>query len=220
MSLAVSDQGTLYRLKNSNIVQAWLVLVLAICFGAALAGVHLKLAPVIEKNKLNETLAQVPELVLGKDLADKMVAENQALDITPQNLSVESSGGRKTFFNVYEARYQGDLRGYVIKTGGQGYADRIELLLGVDPQVDRITGLFVLDQKETPGLGNKIIESQWRGQFLGKKTSPALNVTKAGAGNANDIDAVTGATISSRAVTNIVNSAVSALKEPLTQGVK
>ncbi|MGD9212544.1 MAG: FMN-binding protein [Desulfobacteraceae bacterium] len=219
MSLAVSDQGILYRLKNSNIIQAWLVLVLAICFGATLASVHLKLAPVIEENKLNETLAQVPELVLGKDLAEKMASENQGLEITSKNLIVDKNG-RKIFFNVYEARYQKELKGYVVKTGGQGYADRIELLLGLDSNLNTITGLFVLEQKETPGLGNKVIEPTWRKQFIGKKTSPALKVTKSGATNANDIDAVTGATISSRAVTDIVNSAINAVKEPLTKGAK
>lgn len=217
MSLSTTDQYPLDRFKQSNIVQAWLVLVLAVCFGAALAGVHLQLSPVIERNKVNETLAQVPELVLGQALAAKMVAENQELEIIPKTITVET-GDRKTYFSVYEARYQGDLRGYVVKTGGQGYADRIELLLGLSPDLDKITGLFVLEQKETPGLGNKIIEDKWRGQFLGKKTSPALSVTKSGADAGNEIDAVTGATISSRAVTDIVNNAASALREPLLKG--
>ena len=87
--------------------------------------------------------------------------------------------------------------------------------MAVDPKMETITGLFILEQKETPGLGNKIIESQWRGQFTGKKTAPALAVTKTGASAPNEIDAVTGATISSRTVTDIVNGAIGALREPL-----
>ena len=65
MNVSASNQGGLHRLKQNPIVQAWLVLLLAVCFGASLAGVHLKLAPVIETNKRNETLQQVPQLVLG-----------------------------------------------------------------------------------------------------------------------------------------------------------
>lgn len=219
MNTALSDQGKMGRFRRNNLVQAWLVLLLAVCFGAALAGVHLKLGPVIEANKMNETLAQVPELILGKELAAKMAAENQDLSISPKTISVERDG-RKRYFTVYEARYQDDLRGYVVKTGGQGYADRIELLLGLNADLDSISGLFVLEQKETPGLGNKIIESKWRSQFLKQKVSPPLKVTKDGAAAPGEIDAVTGATISSRAVTAIVNNAISALKEPLSRGEK
>ncbi len=219
MSSAISNDGFFKKLSRSDIIQAWLVLVLAICFGSALAGVHLALAPVIDENKLNETLAQVPELVLGKALAAKMTEENQTLEVTSKNIQVEHRG-TTAYFNVFEARYQGDVQGYVVKTGGQGYADRIELLLGLDSALKRITGLFVLEQKETPGLGNKIIDPGWRAQFVGKQTSPDLSVTKTGVTSADEIDAVTGATISSRAVTAIVNNAVSALKDPLSQNLK
>jgi electron transport complex protein RnfG len=203
--------------RENNIVQAWLVLCLAVCFGATLAGMQLVLGPTIEQNKVNETLAQVPELVLGQELAAKMAAENQTLEISPRTIAVEV-GGRQRSYSVFEAKYQGRRRGWVVKTAGQGYSDKIELLLGLDPTLTTITGLFILDQKETPGLGNKMIFPEWRGQFIGKPTSPALKVVKTGAQAKNEIDAITGATISSRAVTTIVNSAINALREPLAQG--
>ncbi|MDX2454372.1 FMN-binding protein, partial [Desulfosarcina sp.] len=142
-------------LKSSNLVQAWLVLVLAVGFGVSLAGVQLVFGPVIESNKLNETLEKVPELVLGKFLAAKMASEDQTLEVVPRQVTV-SKPDRTKFYSVFEARYQGDLKGWVVKTKGQGYADTIELLLGLSPDFRSITGLFVLDQKETPGLGNKI----------------------------------------------------------------
>mgnify|MGYP001827282595 CR=1 FL=1 len=203
--------------RDNNIVQAWLVLCLAICFGSTLAGMQLALGPTIEQNKVNETMAKVPELVLGQELAAKMAAENQALEISPRTISVEV-GGRQQSYSVFEAKYQGNSKGWVIKTGGQGYADKIELLLGLDPALTTITGLFVLEQKETPGLGNKIIFPEWRGQFIGKPIDPALTVVKTGAKTKTEVDAITGATISSRAVTTIVNSAIKALKEPLSKG--
>ena len=202
-------------LKSSNLVQAWLVLVLAVGFGVCLAGVQLVLGPVIEGNKLNETLEQVPELVLGKFLAAKMASEEQTLEIVPRQLTVKKPD-RVKFYSVYEARYQGTLKGWVVKTRGQGYADTIELLLGLSPDFRSITGLFVLDQKETPGLGNKIITEAWRSQFVDAPADRTLVVIKSGASRPGEIDAVTGATISSKSVTAMVNTAIGDLRTPLT----
>jgi electron transport complex protein RnfG len=204
-------------LRSSNLVQAWLVLVLAVGFGVSLAGVQLALGPVIESNKTNETLEKVPELVLGNALAAKMAAETQALEIAPRQVTVEKAG-RAKFYSVYEARYQGDLKGWVVKIKGQGYADTIELLLGLSPDFHAITGLFVLDQKETPGLGNKIITDVWRGQFIDAPADRALVVVKTGAAQPGEIDAVTGATISSKSVTAMINTAIGDLRQPLTAG--
>lgn len=197
-----------------KIVQAWLVLVLAVCFGGLLAGVQLHLGPRIEQNKINETLKAVPELVLGRSLAQKMATENQNLDITPRKVDVDKAG-RKIHYKIYAAAYQGDIRGWVAKTTGQGYADKIELLVGFDPRMRTITGLFVLDQKETPGLGNKIITEKWRRQFLGKEIATPLVAVKGQADAANEIDAITGATVSSKSVVQIINTAAGDLRGPL-----
>ncbi|MBC2709938.1 MAG: FMN-binding protein [Desulfosarcina sp.] len=175
-------------LRKSSLVQAWLVLVLAVGFGVSLAGVQLALGPVIESNKINETLEKVKK------------------------------SDRAKFYSVYEARYQDGLKGWVVKTKGQGYADTIELLLGLSPDLRTITGLFVLDQKETPGLGNKIITDAWRGQFIDAPADKPLIVVKTGASRPGEIDAVTGATISSRSVTAMINTAIGDLRKPLTAG--
>lgn len=203
------------RLKDYNIVQAWLVLILAILFGAALAGVQITLSPTIEANKINETRQKVPELVLGTEGARQLAEEGKALAVTPHTLSVEAAG-KQTSYSVFEARKaDGELAGWVVKAGGQGYADKIELLVGLGPLAESIKGLFILDQKETPGLGNKVVTPEWRSQFLEKSSAQPLVVVKGGAKAENEIDAVTGATISSRAVTNIVNTAVSDLQTQL-----
>lgn len=210
--------GLLYRLKNTNIGQAWLVLVLALCFGASLAAVQLTLGPVIEQNKLNETLQKVPELVLGTAGAQKIVEQNQNLVVEPEIIAVEK-GGRKIFYSVYKATLNGEPTGWVVKTAGQGYADKIEVLIGFDPAIETITGLFVLDQKETPGLGNKIITEKWRKQFAKKDIIQPLVVVKKGAKASNEVDSVTGATISSESITSIINKAASDLRGPLSANI-
>jgi len=203
------------RFQNNYILQAWLCISLALIFGISLAAVQAALGPVIIENKLNETKEKVPELLLGSEAAEKMAAANQAFKITPRSIAVEKNGIKK-FYSVFEARFEnGRLGGWVTKVDGQGYADKIELLLGLDPSLETITGLFILDQKETPGLGNKIIETKWRGQFAGKSTRDHLKVVKGGAKVANEIDAVTGATISSDSVVTIINKTITDLRQPL-----
>ena len=203
------------RFRHSHLAQAWLVLVLALVFGAALAAVQVTLSPIIAANKMNETLEKVPELVWGRADARKLVAGRAAIDITPGIIEIKKKTNT-TSYSLFRVAYQGKPAGWVVKTGGQGYADRIEMLIGFDPHVAAITGLFVIEQKETPGLGAKIISPHWRDQFVGKKTATPLTVVKGGIQKAQDIDALTGATISSRSVVRIVNRTVSDLAGELT----
>ena len=202
-------------LKNSNFAQAWLILVLALIFGVALAAVQANLSGVIAANKLNETLERVPELVWGTATAARMASQNASVDITPGTVTIKKDL-KTSYYNLFRVTHEGKLAGWVVKAGGQGYADKIELIIGLDPGADTITGLFVLQQKETPGLGNKITFPRWRNQFIRKKTSTPLVVTKGKSQVPNGIDAVTGATISSRSVTGIVNRTIRDVKGRLT----
>ena len=207
--------GVADRLKNSNFAQAWLILVLALIFGVALAAVQANLSGVIAANKLNETLERVPELVWGTATAARMASQNASVDITPGTVTIKKDL-KTSYYNLFRVTHEGKLAGWVVKAGGQGYADKIEIIIGLDPGADTITGLFVLQQKETPGLGNKITFPRWRNQFIRKKTSTPLVVTKGKSQAPNAIDAVTGATISSRSVTGIVNRTIRDVKGRLT----
>ena len=202
-------------LKKSFIVQAWLVLILALLFGAALASVKIVLEPMIVANKVNEIRQKLPEIILGAEAAQQMAKVDQQLVIETRSVQVEKKA-QNIAYRVYEARNPDQtLKGWVVKTGGQGYADKIELLLGLGPLAERITGIFILDQKETPGLGSQIIAQKWRNQFINKNTGESLIPVKDGADAANEIDAITGATISSRSVCDIINAAASDLRKPL-----
>ena len=207
------------HVKSNFFSQAWLVLLLSICFGALLAAVQITLGPTIEANKINETLAKVPEMVFGAARAEELAAKHETVDVSPLSVEVDKAG-KKVRYSVYEAKTNGHLDGWVAKTAGQGYADKIEMLIGFDPQMDKITGIFILDQKETPGLGNKISTEDWRHQFVGKSTAQPLSVVKGNVKAGNEIDAITGATISSKSVTGIVNTVVKDLRNPLIEKAK
>lgn len=206
--------------KNNFFVQAWLVLVLAMFYGAALAGVHMKFSPKIEENKLNETRQRVPELVLGAEAAQQSVAEGKLLEAVRTMITVEQEGGRTTAYSVFKATQADTVKGWVAKAAGQGYADKVEILIGLSPTIDRITGVFVLEQKETPGLGAKIAEIKWRKQFSGKAAQQKLKAVKDKADEPHEIDAITGATISSNTVCSIINKAIADLRAPLAKRLK
>jgi electron transport complex protein RnfG len=139
--------------------------------------------------------------------------------ITPGTIRIDKAG-KSVYYPIFRVDSGKQLAGWVVKASGQGYSGSIELLLGLDPRAALITGLFILEQKETPGLGNKIASAHWRNQFVHKKTAQPLMLSKGGRGEqatgGNAIDAVTGATISSRAVTDIVNGIVSDTRGNLT----
>lgn len=188
-------------MKNTYIGQAWLVILLSCSFGAALATVQSVLNPKIEANRLQDTIGQIPNLVPGAASGD-----------------AETIGEHV----VYRARdEQGAQVGWVLPASGQGFADKISLLVGVDKEVTRITGLYILDQKETPGLGNRIVEDDWRRQFVDRPLAKMLTLVKAAASTEDEIQGVTGATISSESVVGIVNATVARFRTDLSgQGSK
>ena len=106
------------HVKTNFISQAWLVLSLAICFGALLAGMQIALGPTIEANKINETLERVPEMVFGKDRALELADRKQDVKITPSSVEVDKAG-KKVRYNVYEAETEGRLAGWVAKQRGR-----------------------------------------------------------------------------------------------------
>jgi len=96
---------------------------------------------------------------------------------------------------------------------GAGFADRIEVLVGVDAGRGAITGVYVLEQKETPGLGNRITDAEWRALFTGKSAELIpLRVKRGKAEEDREIESITGATISSDSVVGIVNNAVQRMR--------
>ena len=111
--------------------------------------------------------------------------------------------------SVYAA-YGDDGRfiGYAIPAEGAGFQDTISLIYGYDPARKRIVGLQVLESRETPGLGDKIFSDQgFLGSFKDLAVEPQVDLTKEKRTADNQVDAITGATISSTAVVKIVNAA-------------
>lgn len=107
---------------------------------------------------------------------------------------------------IYEVIYRGRTDGYVLSSRGKGYGGEIVLLVGITRQ-GTVQGIRVLSARETPGLGDKISEIRkgddypwFQAQYTGRTSDTILL-------GPDNIIAISGATISSRAVTEAVQKA-------------
>ena len=107
--------------------------------------------------------------------------------------------------SVYTASVGGQYAGMCIRVSPSGFSDVIEMIVGISPE-NTVLGVEIVSSSETSGLGSRASEDEWRAQFVGK-TGP-LTVQKNTATGENDIVAITGATITSRAVTEGVQTAL------------
>jgi len=105
--------------------------------------------------------------------------------------------GKPVERTFYRGRRGGELAGVAFQvTAPDGYSGNIGIMVGVDPQ-GTVTGVEILTHAETPGLGARITEPAFKGQFAGKSLDNADWRVKKDGGS---FDQITGATISPRAV--------------------
>ena len=174
-----------------------LILTLFACVsGAALSLVFMFSNPLIEANMLEELRKSIFLVVpSAKDYEEK-------------------KSGEITYFECKDE--SGSVVGIAFPVQGNGYQGVIKIMVGLTPDLSSITGIKVLEQVETPGLGGRIGEESFQDQFKGIKTEPAVEYVKNQKPDKdNEIQAITGATISSRSVVKIINKNVELLKDVL-----
>ena len=123
-------------------------------------------------------------------------------DFKKNEKTVSTEGAVQEITSAYNS---GALIGYVVKLDQKGYGGSISLMVGIENN-GSVSGIEVLSHSETPGLGASIKESWFQDRYAGKNKFP-LHVTKSASPAENEIDAITSATISTRAVTDAVNAA-------------
>lgn len=171
-------------------------------------------SPYIQRNRA-AYLEQAIFAVLTEAATKTTFVSTQNDGFTPSE-SADAGG-----FLVYAGYNESDeLVGIAIEAQGQGFADVLSIIYGYSPGCDCIVGMKVLESKETPGLGDKIEKDpEFRANFdaLDVQLSPdeqqllhGVELVKKGAKTeAWQIEAITGATISSRAIANIINESSS-----------
>ena len=97
--------------------------------------------------------------------------------------------------------------GYVFETEASGYGGTVSVMTGIDTE-GNITGVVILSHDETPGLGANAEKPDFLNQYLQPAPEGGLSVIKYQAPSQGQIEAMTGATVTSTAVTNAVNQAI------------
>lgn len=180
------------KLSFKNVaVPALILFVICVFVAAALAGTNLLTADKIEEQAL-ATAEQSRKIVLAE----------------AETFESRDNGA------YYTGMAGGEPVGYVFETESKGYGGTIRVMTGIDTE-GAITGVVILSHSETPGLGANAEKESFRDQF--KQPAAQLEVVKYQTPAEGQVEAMTGATITSKAVASAVNDAV-ALYEQVKGG--
>jgi Na+-transporting NADH:ubiquinone oxidoreductase subunit C len=143
---------------------------------------------------------QIPDVISGQELSRFFGQRIKILAIKD-----------KTFYIAYEKDGK-TLKGYAFPVGGPGFWGPIQGMVAVDPQAESLLGLAFYKHSETPGLGGRLAEDWFTGQFKGLPLFPIegeKNIfylrPEGDQKKANELDAITGATNTSSAIENFLN---------------
>ena len=168
--------------------------------GGLLAWVYGRAAPLIAENR-------------------RRVIREAVLAVIPDAKAVAARRVGKT--TIYRATGRGGgISGYAFPAETPGFQGQIRMMVGMDKDFKKITGVRIVENVETPGLGNRITDKGFLGQFIGLRGDRLIVLLKnqPPAKAENEVEAVTGATISSRAVVNGVNEAVARVRRSWRRG--
>ena len=182
--------------QNTAAAMIGVLTAIAIISGTALGFTDLLTRDRIEANRIERRMAAVRAVL--PEFANEPAAEEWSHPDLPAHLAFP---GRNE---------QGDITGIAIQTRvSSGYGGNLTVVTGLTPD-SVVTAVFVLQHAETPGLGARITEQAFRDQFAGINLSEQTPAVQQDGGS---IDAVTAATLSSRAVAEAVDRAGQVLPE-------
>lgn len=166
-------------------------------------------------------LAGVNMLTEDKIAENSILEEQRALrEVMPEAESFEPFGEEVSeqcgADEIYTAKTSdGTIAGFCVKLSQKGYGGEIQSIIGLTEN-GSVTGVQVISHSETAGLGANLTKESFRNQFVGKSR---VEVVKAGAGE-GEINAISGATITSKAMASSVNAAVDIVKNFVSGGRK
>lgn len=162
---------------------------------SGLAGVLLGFVHDITLEPIAKTEAAAKQKAMNEILPDADEFKVSQVQLTDKVLEVN------------EGYKDGKIVGYAIKVSPKGYSGAIEMMVGVSTSGE-IGGIKILKHTETPGLGANAPNPEFSGLFAGKSADSTLVVVKGASTSDNQISAITGATITSKAVVLGVNDAL------------
>ena len=190
------------------IQQSWLLIISSFCFGLLIAIANAAWSPRIEQNRIYKLNRLMGELLPAA----------KSFELTVE-MKVELAKGKRVKSNIYKALSdEGGCVGWAFNCEGPGFQDKIELVVGVDKDLEKVAGFNVLASNEPPGFGDQIKLGYYRSQFVGVPAEK-LELVKTGDDERIDseIVAISGATVSSEAVVKIINLSLPQIKEQMKE---
>jgi len=178
---------------NTSIVKMGIFLmVVGVISALALSATHGFTEPIIETQRQEQLQKKLHAAVPDAD-----------------EFSLQDEGEKDSLY----VGYSGDeVVGYAVVINEGGYANDITTVIGLDTDYRVASPVQILDHEETPGLGSRIEEAEFREQFVGKSSDDPLQLDE-------DIDGLAGATISTNAVISAVHSAIGYMEDFLGETV-
>lgn len=198
-------------MKDASILFA-ITLIAGVCLGA----VHeVTKAPIAAAQLAAATATYkevYPDAASFEETDDlKAAVEACAADVSAQGFGNVSVDGAQEALDA-----SGNVIGYLItSTSNDGYNGKVQISVGVTKE-NTLTGIGFLSISETPGLGMKAKDPDFKDQFNGKPAA-TFSVTKTAPASDEEIQAISGATFTSKATTGAVNAAVYFVENCITQ---
>lgn len=182
--------------------------------GLLIVTVHQWAEPRILTNQARVIAAAVDEVLHAPARTTTLYVINGALTPTPP-AGVDTLKLERVWTGYDDS---GRRIGYALLAAEPGFQDLINVMFGYDPVSQQVLGMRVLDNKETPGLGDKIVkDSAWVALFDGVGAPLVPIKPGSGSGDETEVATITGATISSRAVIGIINNRIAQMRPLLEQ---
>lgn len=174
--------------------------VAGILSGIIIIAIYIATFNTIKENKARELREAVFRVLPGVTKMQKLLYKDGKVVV-----SYKEEKGEEPIYAGYDD--SGKFLGYAIPSEGPGFQDTVSVLYGYKHAERKIVGMWVLDSRETPGLGDKIYkDADFVANFDDLSVDPKIvAVKKPTKSKPNEIDAITGATISSKAVVRIIN---------------
>ena len=204
MSMATAGAAPVERKE----VPSWRLLALmtsaGAIAGALIATVYQLTLPRIERHKSEVERAAVLEVLKAPASFDTLYLVNGGL-VKTLPAGTEAKGHEK----VYLGRDASGKRvGFAVSGTENGFQDPITVMFGYDAATRTVIAMKVISNKETPGLGDKIVKDTTFVNEFAAAAAPLAGVKRGTGTTPNDVEMITGATISSRAVIRIINEAI------------
>ncbi|HET7038398.1 MAG TPA: FMN-binding protein [Gemmatimonadales bacterium] len=158
--------------------------------------------PRITANKARVLAAAIDEVLGAPARYDTLYFVGDAL--TPTAPAGVDPATLEAVYLGYRA--DSSIIGFAVTGGLPGFSDVVRLIFGYDPRTSRVLAMKVLEQKETPGLGDKIEKDTSFVAEFRSAVAPLRGVKRGEGDDSTEIDMITGVTISSRTVIKVINT--------------